>query len=205
MWKGIPPAVSVVVFVLLMCWVGMCEGMQIALFAVVNMPKETVANAPLARKTCELAFTGTNLQAFLIGRQICVTVCMFVVARITTLDTVTGKGDNLFGVSDGVQAFFNLGLLGAIITTIVASLAWRIVASSFPVAFLSNPLAYVVIRVCLVLEASGVCSAAWLLALIHKQIIGYQLDEVYIGSTEERNAAKKEGNDLELAEGEEDA
>jgi hypothetical protein len=51
---------------------------------------------------------------------------------------------------------------------------------------------------CLVLEASGICSAAWLLALVHKQVAGYQLDEVYVGTPEERAIAEKEGDDLEL-------
>jgi silicon transporter len=198
MWDGVPTAVSVVVFFVLMCFVGMMEGMQIALFAVVNLPQEELDQYTIAKANCELTFTGTNLQAFLIGRQICVTVCMFVVARITTLNIEVGVDDNVFGVSDGVQSFFNTGLLGAVITTIVASLAWRIIASAFPVAFLSNPLIYLIIRLCLLLEASGLCSAAWLLALIHKQIAGFQPDEVYIGTPEERTAAKKEGCDLEL-------
>jgi hypothetical protein len=110
---------------------------------------------------------------------------MFVVARITSLNVVTGTGENIFGVSDGLQNFFNTGLLGAVITTIVASLAWRIVASSFPLAFMSNPLIYLIIRLCLFLEMTGVCSAAWLLALIHKQVAGYQSDEVYLGDAQE--------------------
>jgi len=190
MWKGVPSGVSVVIFFLLMAFVGMMEGMQIALFAVVNMPEEQVATATIAKANCELSFHGNNLQAFLIGRQICVTCCMFVVARITSLNIGDGV-DNIFGVSDGLQEFFNTGLLGAIITTIVGSLAWRIVASSFPLAFLSNPLIYLIIRLCLVLESTGVCSAAWLLAIIHKQIAGFQLDEVYIGTAEERAANEK--------------
>ena len=184
-----------------MAFVGMMEGMQIALFAVVNMPAEELAQYPIAAKNCKLTFTGSNLQAFLIGRQICVTICMFVVARITSVDVDVDGDDseNIFGVSDGVQNFFNTGLLGAIITTIVASLIWRIIASSFPVAFLSNPLIYLIIRLCLLFETSGLCSAAWLMALIHKQMIGYQLDEVYIGTPEERAIAKKEREDqLEL-------
>lgn len=37
------------------------------------------------------------------------------------------------------------------------------------------------------LEASGICSAAWLLALVHKQLFGYQLDEVYVGTAEDRD------------------
>jgi silicon transporter len=197
MWAGVPQAVSVIVFFFLMCFVGMMEGMQIALFAVVNLPQDELKSHKIAAKTCELAFRGSNLQAFLIGRQIMVTGCMFVVARITTLNVVVGDG-NIFGVSDGLQNFFNTGLLGAIITTIVGSLAWRIIASSFPVAFLSNPLIYIIIQMCLTLEATGLCSASWLLALIHKQIAGYQLDEVYIGTPAERAAAKKTGGlDLE--------
>ena len=199
MWDGVPAAASVVIFFVLMCFVGMMEGMQIALFAVVNMPEEELKNHAIAYANCELTFRDQNLQAFLIGRQICVTVCMFVVARITTLNVVVGEG-NIFGVSDGLQAFFNTGLLGAIITTLVGSLAWRIIASSFPVAFLSNPLVYVIIRLCLILEATGICSAAWLLALIHKDVVNYQLDEVFIGTAEQRAAATKKEGELDLEE-----
>ena len=36
----------------------------------------------------------------------------------------------------------------------------------------------------------SICSGAWLLALIHKQLVGYQPDEVYIGTAEERAAAE---------------
>jgi Silicon transporter len=201
MYGDVPSAVSVILFFVLMAFVGMMEGMQIALFAVVNLPSEELKNYKIAAANCELAFSGTNLGAFLIGRQICVTCCMFVVARITTLDVDTAAGDpTIFGVSSGAQAFFNTGLLGAIITTIVGSLAWRIVASSFPVAFLSNPLIYLILRLNLFLEKSGLCAAAWLLALIHKAIVGYQLDEVYIGTKEERAAAKKTNDDLDLEE-----
>ena len=180
MWDGVPEAVSVIVFFILMCFVGMMEGMQIALFAVVNLPEEELQHHTIAYTNCQLTFAGQNLQAFLIGRQICVTICMFVVARITTLDVTTGTGENIFGVSDGLQNFFNTGLLGAVITTIVASLAWRIIASSFPLAFLSNPLIYLIIRLCLFLEASGLCSASWVLGRWNKLIVGYQPDEVYL-------------------------
>jgi silicon transporter len=206
MYDGVPEGVSVALLFILMAFVGLMEGMQIALFAVVNLPEDTLKNYPLAAKTCKLCFAGSNLQAFLIGRQICVTVCMFIVARITSVDVDVDAGeDTIFGVSKGLQEFFNTGLLGAIITTLCASLAWRIIASSFPIAFLSNPLIYLIIRLCLILEATGICSAAWLLALIHKQIVGYQLDEVYIGTPEERaEAGKDKSDDLELNESSEE-
>jgi hypothetical protein len=46
------------------------------------------------------------------------------------------------------------------------------------------------------IEASGVCSAAWLLALINRQIFGYQDDQVYIGRLEDRldSSAKREAS-----------
>ena len=188
MYEGVPEAVSVIIFFVLMCFVGLMEGMQIALFAVVNLPQEELEQHHAAKRVCELTFHGRNLQAFLIGRQIMVTICMFIVARITAVnvDTATDDSENIFTMKDGMQAFFNTGLLGAVITTVVASLAWRIVASSFPVAFLSNPLIYIIIRLCLILEASGICSAAWLLAYVQKLVMGYEMDEVFIGTPDER-------------------
>ena len=179
MWEGISPAVSTIILFLLMCVTGLMEGIQIALFAVVNLPEDELVKHSVAHRSCKLTFSGNNLQAFLIGRQILVTLCMFVVARITTLDIEVGVDKNIFGVPDGLQNFFNTGLLGALITTIVASLAWRIIASSFPLPFLSNPLIYLIIRTCLILEASGLCSASWLLARVHKKLVGLQLDQVY--------------------------
>jgi hypothetical protein len=64
------------------------EGMQIALFAVVKMDKQTYKMTHVAaHRNCSLVFRGANMEAFLIGRQICVTVCMFIVASIITVDS----------------------------------------------------------------------------------------------------------------------
>ena len=60
--------------------------------------------------------------------------------------------------------------------------------------FLSNPLTYILLRLCLLLEATGLCQAAWVLAAIHKKIAGFQRDEAYIGTPEER-ASKEMGDD----------
>merc|ERR1712083_1111507 len=80
------------------------------------------------------------------------------------------EGDTtIFGVSEGVQEFFNTGLLGALVTTIIGSITWQLAASAFPLAFLSNPLVYVFLRICLFLEWTGICSGAWVLAAIHKK------------------------------------
>ena len=194
-WAFFPPGASIVIFFILLCVVGMLEGMQIAFFAVAKLTKEERGDSRFAKKTCELLFRGKahNLSGFMIGRQLCVVSCMFFVARITSVKIPEGES-NIYNVSDSVQEFFNTGLLGALIVTIVGSISWQLVASAFPLAFLSNPLVYVFLRICLLLEATGICSGAWVLAALHKKIAGFQRDEVYIGTAEER-AANKMGDD----------
>merc|ERR1712087_730810 len=68
------------------------------------------------------------------------------------------------GLPDGIQGFLNLGFQGALLTTILGSITWQLVAGAFPVAFLSNPVTYILLRICLLLEATGICNGAWVLA-----------------------------------------
>jgi hypothetical protein len=185
MWASVPGPVAAILFFALMFFVGMFEALQIALFEVLHMPEDYFVNHKVAKANCDIAFRGKNLQAILIGRQIFVTTGVFMIARITTPDC--RDGETIFGVPQGVQDFFSTGLLGAFITTIVASLAWRIVAASFPLEFLSNPLTYHTIRFCLLLEYSGICSASKLFALYHKAISGFRLDEEYLGKHDQEN------------------
>ena len=193
MWESVPSGIAVVVFFLLMSVVGLLEGMQIAFFAVAKIPKDERGNSMWAKRTCEILFHGDgyNLSGFMIGRQLCVVSCMFFIARVTSLNIDPDAGEEtIFGVSTGIQKFFNLGFLGALITTIVASIAWQLVASAFPIAFLSNPFTYIFLRICLFLEATGICNGAYVLAWIHKTVAGFQRDEVYIGTAEERRQRK---------------
>jgi len=196
MWPGVPNIIGLILFFVLMSCVGLLEGMQIAFFAVSKLPKSERGTSTIALKTCECLFKngGKNLPGFMCGRQMTVTLCFFVIARVTTLNVTPGQGENIFGVDDGIQEFFNLGFLGAIITTILGSISWQLVAGAFPIAFLGNPIVYIFLQLALFLEATGICAAAWFFALIQKNIMGFQFDEVYIGTPEER-AAKGQGDD----------
>lgn len=187
MWEGVPPVVSVILFFVFMAVVGMLEGMQIAFFAVAKMSEEERAQSYWAKRTTDVLFKGDgrNLPGFMIGRQMCVTLCFFIVARVTSVKIEDGE-DNIFHVGDGLQAFFNTGLLGALITTIVASITWQLVASAFPMAFLSTPLTYGLMQFCLFLEWTGLCQGSWVVARIHRKISGFKRDEVYVGTAEER-------------------
>merc|ERR1712048_219245 len=193
MWEGVSPEVTVVLFFGFMAIVGMLEGMQIAFFAVAKMTEEERSKSAWAKKTCDILFAndGRNLPGFMVGRQMCVTMCFFIIARVTTIKLNPGD-ENIFGYSDSVQAFFETGLLGALITTIVASIMWQLVASAFPMAFLSTPLTYVLLRWCLFLEWTGLCQGSWVFAMILRKMIGYKRDEVFIGTAEERAARAKQ-------------
>ena len=105
----------------------------------------------------------------------------------TTMSTV-------LGVPAAIQDFFNTGLPGALITTIVASLMWRIVAASYPIAFMGNPVVRLTIRLCLILEASGLFSSAWLLADGIKWMLGFQPDEMYL------SLSKSSHDDLKMCD-----
>mmetsp|Transcript_26925 Transcript_26925/g.74013 ORF Transcript_26925/g.74013 Transcript_26925/m.74013 type:complete len:531 (+) Transcript_26925:69-1661(+) len=205
MWPGVPSVVTIILFFLFMSVVGMLEGMQIAFFAVARMTEEERAKSTWAKRTCDVLFEGDgrNLPGFMIGRQMCVTLCFFIIARVTTVQLNEGDG-NTFGVSDATQAFFATGLLGALITTIVASIAWQLVASAFPMAFLSTPITYVLLRFCLGLEWTGLCQGSWVVARIHRKIVKFKRDEVYIGTAEER-AAKAKANPSKFEEDHEEA
>jgi Silicon transporter len=186
-WPGIPPAAAVVIFFILMCVVGMLEAMQIAFFAVSKIPRSEHGSNIFARKTSGLLFHGDqrNLPGFMVGRQLCVVSCMFFVARVTSVEIMPGE-TNIFNVPDVVQKVFNTGLLGALFLTVVGSIAWQLVAGCFPIAFMSSPFTYILLRIALLLEATGICQGAWVIADLHKSVAGFKRDEEYIGTAEER-------------------
>lgn len=178
MWNGVPSWASMIMFFIFMCFSGLMDGMQIAAFALINMPEEELRHHPFAHANCELMFSGQNLQSFLIGRQVFVAALIFIVARIASISGP--EGYVIFGAPIYVQNFYNTGLLGSIVLTNFGSLMWRIVASNCPLAFMSNPVIYAIIRICLIFEGTGICSASWGLARVHKAIVGYKLDEAYL-------------------------
>ncbi|KAG7351898.1 silicon transporter [Nitzschia inconspicua] len=196
MWDSVPPAASLVLFFGLLVIVGTLEAMQIAYFAVSKLAKSQREQSFFSKKTCQLLFENNarGLAAFMIGRQLAVVACMFFVARVSSVN-MSEDDENIFGVSDGIQKLFNTGLLGAVIVALLGSIPWRLIASAFPMFFVNNPIVYIFLRICLFLEMTGICSGAWVLAALHAKLEGFQRDEVYIGTAEERAAKGMEDHD----------
>ncbi|GMI33821.1 hypothetical protein TeGR_g11771, partial [Tetraparma gracilis] len=89
-------------------------------------------------------------------------------------------GSTSFNASQGFQEFLNTGLLGAVITTIIGCLIWRIIASGWPLLFMSNPVIYVIIHMCLLLDSTGICSASWALGGVQRKIFRFKPDEHFL-------------------------
>jgi len=185
MFDGVPWWASVLIFVFLILLVGMMDALQIALMAVVHIPQDQLEHRPTALRNANYVIKEKRLQSFLLGRQIGQTIVQFLLARITTLDYPIGdEHENIWGVSDLWQKLFNMGILGAIIATVLASLIWRVLASEFPLAFLSLPVSRPIIVLCLWAERTGVIQCAWALAALHRKITGIRPDEHYLGDTD---------------------
>jgi hypothetical protein len=206
--EQIPVPVSFLSLLILLVLGGFMEALQIALFAVKHLPKESIEANPRAKRNCDYVLgdkdaENCRLQSFLVGRQIAQTVIMFMIARIITVEMKV-EGGTLFGVSPQIQAiFFDSGLLNALVSTIFASLSWRVTANFFPMLYLGSPFSIWIIRLCLIVEGTGICDAAWTLAKIPAYIVGYRSDDEWIRSatdessyTEQDLEASSDGEDI---------
>ena len=202
--EQIPVPVSFLFLLILLVLGGFMEALQIALFAVKHLPKESIEENPRAKRNCDYILgkgdskeDNCRLQAFLVGRQIAQTIIMFMIARIITVEMKV-EGETLFGVSQQIQAiFFDSGLLNALVSTIFASLCWRVTANFFPMLYLGSPFSIWIIRLCLIVEGTGICDAAWTLAKIPAYIVGYKSDDEWISSATDASSDIEE--DLESA------
>jgi hypothetical protein len=98
---------------------------------------------------CDLLICNKSaLPKFLVGRQIVVASLMFTAGRVVSVDAghpEVGAGRTSVDVGADFQTFLNLNFCGALITTIIGSLVWRIIASSYSLLFMSNPVIYILI------------------------------------------------------------
>jgi drug/metabolite transporter (DMT)-like permease len=64
MWEGVPSWTSVIIFFLLLCVVGMMEGMQIAAFALLKMPDDELSQYSVASANCKLMSLARTYKPF---------------------------------------------------------------------------------------------------------------------------------------------
>jgi len=78
MWTSVPSYANFLLLVGLILLTGLMEGLQIAFFAVVHLPEDTIKHNKVAYKNCKYIFKpeSNHLQTFLVGRQIFQTIVM---------------------------------------------------------------------------------------------------------------------------------
>jgi hypothetical protein len=184
LWESVPSWAGFLIFLVLLVMAGTLEGLQIALFTCQKMDREVFKTShPRAYNNLSHVFNGDNLNAFLIGRQIFITLLMFVLGQVTTISAGEDGDATVFGLPVGLQeGIMETGLLGAIITTILGSLTARCIATAFPLGFCNAPAMGLVIRVCLSFEFVGVTHVAWPLSAAYKASSGMQADDTYLKS-----------------------
>ena len=107
--------------------------------------------------------------------QLCVLLCFFIVDLANTMNV--GNED---GLSDGLQ-IFEFGLSSVPLLDLCHGSLWLPLLYCFPFQPIRLQLC-----VYLLLESTGICSGAWVLAGIDKMIAGLKRGEEYIGTVKER-------------------
>jgi hypothetical protein len=79
-----------------------------------------------------------------------------------------------------MDAFLESGILGAIFVVNIGQLSFRMMASCFPVLFIDNYVMYVILRVSLLVEKTGVCNACWPLSWALDLGLGLQEDPAWM-------------------------
>jgi len=167
-WDQLPGAAAVVVSLLFIFMLACAEGLQVSLVTLAQgSPASFRDTSPLAYHTCELAFRGTNMQSFLVGRQFLTAMNMVLLARVTSYAGSDGVllpgGDWGFGKGFN-EVLLQTGFLGAILVVNVAQLASQVTASMFPIAAINNRIMNWTLRLTLLIEFVGIVNACWPLA-----------------------------------------
>jgi hypothetical protein len=156
------------------------EGLQVsALVLVTAQTSEIKASSPLAYRTCQLLYTGRNLQAFLVGRQFMVAIMIVLLSRATTYSGEHGTlvtGSDWGMGSQFAEVLLQSGFLGAVFVSTVAQLVTQVTASIYPASFINNRVLNVLLRIMLMFELSGIVNSCWPLAWAFNAIARLEKD-----------------------------
>jgi len=174
-WETLPGYGALLLCIFFLFFIGCCEGFQISVMKLAKLPSSQLRTKyPTAYRTITLLFTGRNSQAFMIGRQVFVAMMMVILGRSTSFKD---RDDDVFGFpmwfKDG---FLTTGILGAIFVVNVGQLSFRMLATAFPVIFLNNYVMYVLLRIGLLVEMTGIFNAVWPLTWFLDSCLGLKDD-----------------------------
>eukprot|EP00039_Didymoeca_costata_P006986 m.95182 g.95182 ORF g.95182 m.95182 type:complete len:539 (+) comp13482_c0_seq2:196-1812(+) len=174
-WDTLPGYGALLLSIFFLFLIGCCEGFQIAAVALSKIPAEELKeHYPMAYTISQTLYSGRNLQAFLVGRQVLSAIMMVLLARVTTF---SDADDDVWGFAQWAKdGFLTTGILGAVFVVNVGQLSFRMMAINFPTVFINNFIMYGLLSVALVVEATGVVNSCWPLAWGLDRILKLQSD-----------------------------
>jgi len=177
-WHSIPGWAALLLFFGLLFWLGLMEGLQVALVELKRQDPETYRYShPHAYKLGQKAAKSDNVEKFLMGRQMFVVFIVFFSAKLTTIHSES-QDDFLFPIPDWFKSvFLETGLLACILVVILAQLMPQIVAAHYPVAFLEYSLCKYGYYACIFLEWTGVVHITWVISHCMAWIFGMKMDD----------------------------
>jgi hypothetical protein len=188
-YPGVPNWVAIILLFVFLAILGTMEGTMIALTQLRKVDPETYRKThPYAYNTAVYAYKGSRIERFLNGRQVFVVLCGFQLARLTT------PAEGTLGELGGfLQALFTTGLLGSFIVCILGQLTPQIFAAKFPHTFLNLPFLGIVVRLCLLVEFTGITYACWAIsrAVVKMAGVPWKSDVTEPQPDDEREASTK--------------
>jgi len=154
--ETIPFEVTIIILICLLWILAVLEGFEVIAVELHKNPVKDPKRYPRAHRVQQIVAQGNHLAKFVLGRQVLVLITVFFLARCTTIL-------NAEVFPSGFSAFLATGLMGTVIVVILGQLVPQILAAQYPVHFANFPLMEFVLRICLLVEASGAIHAAWIL------------------------------------------
>jgi hypothetical protein len=185
-WENLPGGAAVVISLLFLTLMACAEGMQVSALALAKVSTAGLKDTkPNAYAMCQVFFKGHNMSSFMVGRQFMVALMMILLGRVTGY---SGKDGEIDGEDWGMGEGFNewglqSGFLGALFVCNVAQLMTQVTASLFPAAFINNPVLIWLLRLMLLIEASGVVNACWPLSWGMSSLFGLEADPADVQKT----------------------
>jgi len=200
-WKEIPGWGALLLFIAVLFWLGVMEGLQVALVELKRQDPATYRHShPEAYKLGQKACEADNVERFLMGRQMFVVFIVFFAAKLTTIHSES-EGDFLFPVPDWFKlVFLETGILACLVVVIVAQLMPQIVASKYPVAFLELGIMKVGYYTCIMLESTGIVHITWLISHCMAVCFGMTEDDHRSSELYEK-VLTKELNSIQISDG----
>jgi len=172
-WDVMPGWAALIVFLLCIFWLGVMEGLQVALVELKRVDARTYREShPHAYKLGQMANRKDNVERFLMGRQMFVVFIVFFAAKLTTIHSKTDD-DFLFPIPDWFRSvFLETGILACVLLVIVAQLMPQIIAAKHPVAFLEFWIMRPGYYACIFLESTGITHITWVISYCLARICG---------------------------------